>query len=82
MFLARQPIGFVAMEACATSLSGFLDGQYPLKRSELNRCRSNPADLLAQISPLGWARIVLTGKYRWPKKQPATSAYYSAPSGI
>ena len=26
-----------------------------------------PAELLAQISPLGWAHILLTGEYRWPK---------------
>ncbi len=25
-------------------------------------------DLLAHISPLGWAYILLTGEYRWPKK--------------
>jgi len=25
-------------------------------------------DLLAHISPLGWAHIILTGEYRWPKK--------------
>ena len=25
-------------------------------------------DLLAHISPLGWAHILLTGEYRWPKK--------------
>lgn len=24
-----------------------------------------PPELLAQISPLGWAPIVLTGEYRW-----------------
>ena len=27
-----------------------------------------PADLLAHISPLGWAHILLTGEYRWPKR--------------
>lgn len=27
-----------------------------------------PAELLAHISPLGWAHILLTGEYRWPKK--------------
>lgn len=26
------------------------------------------ADLLAHISPLGWAHILLTGEYRWPKR--------------
>ena len=26
-----------------------------------------PAELLAHISPLGWAHILLTGEYRWPK---------------
>ena len=25
--------------------------------------------LLAQISPLGWAHILLTGEYRWPKRR-------------
>ena len=25
-------------------------------------------DLLAHISPLGWAHILLTGEYRWPKR--------------
>ena len=27
----------------------------------------SPADLLAHTSPLGWAHILLTGEYRWPK---------------
>ncbi len=26
------------------------------------------SDLLAHISPLGWAHILLTGEYRWPKR--------------
>ena len=26
------------------------------------------ANLLAHISPLGWAHILLTGEYRWPKR--------------
>ena len=26
-------------------------------------------ELLAHISPLGWAHILLTGEYRWPKRQ-------------
>ena len=25
-------------------------------------------DLLAHISPLGWAHILFTGEYRWPKR--------------
>ena len=25
-------------------------------------------ELLAHISPLGWAHILLTGEYRWPKR--------------
>ena len=28
---------------------------------------SIPPELLAHISPLGWAHILLTGEYRWPK---------------
>ena len=27
-----------------------------------------PTHLLAHISPLGWAHILLTGEYRWPKR--------------
>lgn len=27
-----------------------------------------PAELLAHISPLSWAHILLTGEYRWPKR--------------
>lgn len=27
----------------------------------------SPPDLLAHISPLGWAHILLTGEYRWAK---------------
>jgi len=27
----------------------------------------DPPELLAHISPLGWAHILLTGEYRWPK---------------
>ena len=26
-------------------------------------------ELLAHTSPLGWARILLTGEYRWPKRR-------------
>ncbi|MFG5379936.1 Tn3 family transposase, partial [Yoonia sp. R2-816] len=26
-----------------------------------------PPELLSHISPLGWAHILLTGEYRWPK---------------
>ena len=25
-------------------------------------------ELLAHVSPLGWAHILLTGEYRWPKR--------------
>jgi len=28
-----------------------------------------PPELLAHISPLGWAHILLTGEYRWPKTE-------------
>jgi TnpA family transposase len=31
-----------------------------------------PQELLAHISPLGWAHILLTGEYRW-KKQPVAA---------
>ena len=27
-----------------------------------------PPNLLAHISPLGWAHILLTGEYKWPKR--------------
>ena len=27
------------------------------------------ARALAHISPLGWAHILLTGEYRWPKRR-------------
>ena len=27
-----------------------------------------PSELLAHISPLGWAHILLTGEYRWQKR--------------
>ena len=27
-----------------------------------------PPNFLAHISPLGWAHILLTGEYRWPKQ--------------
>jgi TnpA family transposase len=39
------------------------------------RSRANldcPQELLAHISPLGWAHILLTGEYRW-KKQPVAA---------
>lgn len=26
-----------------------------------------PNELLCHVSPLGWAHILLTGEYRWPK---------------
>mgnify|MGYP001189976446 FL=1 len=35
------------------------------RRSESLDC---PPNLLAHISPLGWAHILLTGEYRWPKR--------------
>ena len=31
-------------------------------------CLDCSPDLLAHISPLGWAHILLTGEYRWPKR--------------
>lgn len=34
-------------------------------RREGLRCSPN---LLAHTSPLGWAHILLTGEYRWPKR--------------
>ena len=33
---------------------------------------SVPPELLAHISPLGWAHILLTGEYRWPRTVPDT----------
>lgn len=30
--------------------------------------RDCPPELLSHISPLGWAHILLTGEYRWPKR--------------
>ena len=41
-----------------------------LGRAAVQRKRtgfSTPEELLAHISPLGWAHILLTGEYRWPK---------------
>ncbi|MEO8245439.1 MAG: Tn3 family transposase, partial [bacterium] len=32
-----------------------------------NEGLDSPSDLLAHTSPLGWAHILLTGEYRWPK---------------
>ena len=29
----------------------------------------DPDDMLSHVSPLGWAHILLTGEYRWPKKR-------------
>ena len=28
---------------------------------------TTPDELLCHVSPLGWAHILLTGEYRWPK---------------
>jgi hypothetical protein len=36
------------------------------RRREGLDCSPN---LLAHISPLGWAHILLTGEYRWPKRR-------------
>ncbi|MDQ5123131.1 Tn3 family transposase, partial [Klebsiella pneumoniae] len=30
-----------------------------------------PPEFLPHISPLGWAHILLTGEYRWPKEPKA-----------
>ncbi|WVX49881.1 Tn3 family transposase ISRsp12 [Roseobacter fucihabitans] len=30
----------------------------------------DPEDLLSHVSPLGWAHILITGEYRWPKTTP------------
>ena len=35
---------------------------------------SAPKDLLAHISPLGWAHFLLTGEYRWRKSGNATGS--------
>jgi TnpA family transposase len=42
-------------------------GQAAAKRKQEGQ--STQADLLAHISPLGWAHILLTGEYRWPKNR-------------
>jgi TnpA family transposase len=42
-------------------------GQAAAKRKQEGQ--STPADLLAHISPLGWAHTLLTGEYRWPKNR-------------
>lgn len=42
-----------------------------LGQAVTGRCRAGldcSSDLLAHISPLGWAHILLTGEYRWPKR--------------
>jgi hypothetical protein len=42
-----------------------------LGHAVIQRQRSNldcPPELLAHISPLGWAHILLTGEYRWRKQ--------------
>ena len=42
---------------------------------------SVPPELLAHISPLGWAHILLTGEYRWPRTvadTPWSVIYHSA----
>ncbi len=28
-----------------------------------------PPEFLTHISPLGWAHILLTGEYKWPRKR-------------
>jgi TnpA family transposase len=42
-------------------------GQAAAKRKQEGQ--STQADLLAHISPLGWAHILLTGEYMWPKNR-------------
>ena len=41
-------------------------GQAVARRRRVNLDWS--PDLLAHFSPLGWAHIILTGEYRWPKR--------------
>lgn len=36
--------------------------------SRRRECLDCSSHLLAHISPLGWAHILLTGEYRWPKR--------------
>tara|TARA_R110001583_G_C5603697_1_gene404727 strand:+ start:1079 stop:1453 length:375 start_codon:yes stop_codon:yes gene_type:complete len=36
--------------------------------SRMHNGRDCPPELLSHISPLGWAHILLTGEYRWPKR--------------
>ena len=39
-----------------------------VKQRELAGLTFDP-ELLARTSPLGWAHILLTGEYRWPKRR-------------
>lgn len=36
--------------------------------ARMDEGRDCPPELLSHISPLGWAHILLTGEYRWPKR--------------
>ena len=38
-------------------------------RQRKRASRSVEPEILAHIPPLGWAHILLTGEYRWPRKQ-------------
>ncbi|MFB9038244.1 Tn3 family transposase [Xanthomonas arboricola pv. corylina] len=41
-------------------------GVQPLYGERRNEGLDVPPELLAHISPLGWAHILLTGEYLWP----------------
>jgi hypothetical protein len=38
--------------------------------ARMDEGRDCSPELLSHISPLGWAHILLTGEYRWPKRYP------------
>ena len=39
-------------------------------------------EILAHVSPLGWAHILLTGEYRWPKRRYPTYRMILPPTGV
>ncbi|RCQ15941.1 hypothetical protein APT14_23605 [Escherichia coli] len=43
----------------------------PFGRGRRNEGLDVPPEFLPHISPLGWAHILLTGEYLWPKEPKA-----------